>query len=256
MKFIIIEDEQLAAKRLRALIEELRPDYEFVSKFDSVESATISLPVLKYDLLLMDIQLADGNSFDIFDQINIKKPIIFTTAYDQYAVKAFKANSVDYLLKPIDKSELETALGKFEEYFHSQKSKLAATGENQNDLIHLIKSLQPQGKERFVVRVGEHLKTVETSDVQLIYSMDKATYLLTNQGRKYLIDYSVDKADELLNKDKFFKVSRKFIVNLDAIKDIISFTNSRLEIVIDQYDEEQVIVARERVAQFKEWLDR
>ncbi|MEQ8549337.1 MAG: LytTR family DNA-binding domain-containing protein [Cyclobacteriaceae bacterium] len=255
MKFIIIEDEQLAAKRLRALVEELRPDYEFVSKFDSVESATISLPVLKYDLLLMDIQLADGNSFDIFDQINIKTPIIFTTAYDQYAVKAFKANSVDYLLKPIDKTELEKAIVKFEEYFNSQSNE-PAIGENQNDLIHLIKSLQPKGKERFVVRVGEHLKTIETVDVQLIYSMDKATYILTNQGRKYLIDYSVDKVDELLNKDKFFKVSRKFIVNLGAIKDIITFTNSRLEIVVDHFDEEQVIVARERVAPFKEWLDR
>ncbi|MEP4134598.1 MAG: response regulator, partial [Cyclobacteriaceae bacterium] len=108
MKYIIIEDEQLAAKRLRQLIEEIRPDYQFVSKFDSVEGATISLPALKYDLLFMDIQLADGNSFDIFDQITVKAPIIFTTAYDEYALKAFKSNSVDYLLKPIDANELKS----------------------------------------------------------------------------------------------------------------------------------------------------
>jgi DNA-binding LytR/AlgR family response regulator len=255
MKFIVIEDEQLAAKRLRAMIEKLRPDYEFVAKFDSVESATISLPVLKYDLLFMDIQLADGNSFDIFDQIKVKSPIIFTTAYDQYAVKAFKANSVDYLLKPIDEKELENAIKKFEENFRHKKSDREESN-SQSDIVQLIKSMQPKGKERFVVRVGEHLKTIDTSDVKLVYSSDKATYIFTKQGRKYLIDFSVDKADEVLSSEKFFKISRKFIINLDYIKDIIAFTNSRLEVVVDQFEEEQVIVARERVGQFKEWLDQ
>ena len=251
MKYIIIEDEQLAAKRLRSLIETFRPNYEFVAKFDSVEAATISLPVLKYDLLLMDIQLADGNSFDIFDQITLKVPVIFTTAYDEFALKAFKTNSVDYLLKPIDEKELQTAILKFEEN-HSQSEKKEST----SDLDSLIKSLNPGGKERFVVKIGEHLKTIETKNVQLVYSQDKGTYLFTNSGKKFLVDYSLDKVEDLLDDNQFFRISRKFMVNLEFIKDIIAFTNSRLEIVIDQFDEEQIIVARERVNEFKSWLDR
>lgn len=251
MKYIIIEDEQLAAKRLRELMGYIRPNYEFVSKFDSVEGATISLPVLQYDLILMDIQLADGNSFDIFDQIPLKTPIIFTTAYDQYAIKAFKTNSIDYLLKPIGEEELEVAIKKFEENRAQPQVE-----DPSSQLTELIKTLQPKGKERFVVKVGEHLKSVETTDVQLIYSRDKGTYLFTSEGKKFLIDYSLDKVEELLDTSQFFRISRKFIVNLGFIKDMIAFTNSRLEVKVDHFNEEQIIVARERVGDFKAWLDR
>lgn len=252
MKYIIIEDEQLAAKRLRELIESFRPNYEHVAKFDSVESATISLPVLTYDLLFMDIQLADGNSFDIFDQITLNVPVIFTTAYDEFALKAFKLNSVDYLLKPIDEKELKVAIEKFEANF---KPSSPAIPPIQN-LEELLKSMNPGGKERFVVKVGDHLRTVETKDVQLIYSQDKGTYLFTKEGKKFLIDYSLDRVEDLLNSQTFFRISRKYIVNLHFIKDIIAFTNSRLEVILDYFDEEQIIVARERVNEFKQWLDR
>ncbi|MEQ8582576.1 MAG: LytTR family DNA-binding domain-containing protein [Marinoscillum sp.] len=246
MKYIILEDEKLASERLKKLVLAARPDFQWVLTLDSVESAVISLPALSVDLVFMDIQLADGNSFDIFDQIKLDVPIIFTTAYDEYALKAFKANSVDYLLKPIDPEELEKAIVKFEKHAHK--------GNDQVD--GLLKALQPKGKERFVVKVGEHLKTVETRDIQLIYSHDKATYLFTKEGRKFLVDYTLDKVESLLGADQFFRISRKFIVNLSCIKDIIAFTNSRLEIVISGFEEEQVIVARERVAEFKAWLDR
>jgi DNA-binding LytR/AlgR family response regulator len=252
MRYIIIEDEQLAAKRLRAMIEDLRPQYEYVAKVDSVEAACISLPALKYDLLFMDIQLADGLSFDIFDQIDLRKPIIFTTAYDEFALKAFKTNSVDYLLKPISESELARALEKFEENFSRAGEELATP----SALDKLIKAMQPSGKERFVVKVGEHLRTVETADIQLIYSQDKGTYLFTKSGKRFLVDYTLDQVEEMLNKKQFFRISRKYIVNLNYIKDIIAFTNSRLEIVIDPFDDDQIIVARERVSSFKEWLDR
>ncbi|MEQ9468108.1 MAG: LytTR family DNA-binding domain-containing protein [Ekhidna sp.] len=251
MKYIIIEDEQLAAKRLRFLIEAIRPDYEFVAKFDSVESASISLPALRYDLLFMDIQLADGLSFDIFDQIKVEKPIIFTTAYDEYALKAFKTNSVDYLLKPIAEEDLNVAVEKFESNFKREAPK-----PEPSDIQNLIKSLQPSGKERFVVKVGEHLRTIESSRIQLIYSQDKGTYLFTDSGKRYLVDYTLDKVDDMMSKSEFFRISRKFIINLNYIKDIIAFTNSRLEIVVDHFDEDQVIVARERVSEFKAWLDR
>ncbi|WP_420318867.1 LytR/AlgR family response regulator transcription factor [Ekhidna sp.] len=253
MRYIIIEDEQLAAKRLRSLIEDIRADYDFVAKFDSVESASISLPVLSYDLIFMDIQLADGLSFDIFDQIEINKPIIFTTAYDEFALKAFKTNSVDYLLKPLAEEELTNAIKKFEKNFNKPKSSSASVG---NDLDKLMKSLQPGGKERFVVKVGEHLKTVETDNLQLVYSQDKGTYLFTKEGKRFLVDFTLDRVEELLNPQQFFRISRKFIVSLSSIKDIIAFTNSRLEIVIDHFDDDQIIVARERVTDFKSWLDR
>ena len=250
MRYIIIEDEQLAAKRLRSIIEEIRPDYQFVAKFDSVESASISLPVLSYDLLFMDIQLADGLSFDIFDQIQIDKPIIFTTAYDEFALKAFKTNSVDYLLKPIAQDDLNAAVVKFEKNFKEEPKTIV------NDLNGLINSLQPSGKERFVVKVGDHLKTVESANIQLIYSQDKGTYLFTKEGKRFLVDYTLDSIEELLNSSQFFRISRKYIVNLNYIKDIIAFTNSRLEIVINHFEEDQIIVARERVGEFKAWLDR
>jgi DNA-binding LytR/AlgR family response regulator len=252
MKFIIIEDEQLAVKRLRDLIAEVRPDYEFVAKFDSIEGATISLPVLQFDLLFMDIQLADGNSFDIFDQISIKSPIIFTTAYDEYAVKAFKTNSIDYLLKPLDPKELKNAIEKFENNFKEVKIQTPVNFE----ISDLIKTLQPAGKERFVVKIGEHLKTVESKNIQLIYSQDKGTYLFTKDGKKFLVDYSVDRIEKMMNHLDFFRISRKFVLNVNYIKDIIAFTNSRLEVVVEHYDDEQIIVARERVNDFKQWLDR
>jgi len=251
MKYIIIEDEQIAAKRLRELVNTIRPDYEFVAKFDSIESATISLPVLKYDLLFMDIQLADGNSFDIFDQISLTAPIIFTTAYDEFALKAFKHNSVDYLLKPIDEKELHNAILKFEN--NKAANQPSEDGGQLNDLL---KSLNPGGKERFIVKVGDHLKAVESKKIQLILSQDKGTYLFTSEGKRFLVDYSLDRIDDLLDHSTFFRISRKFIINVNYIRDMIAFTNSRLELVIDHYDDEQIIVARERVNDFKNWLDR
>jgi DNA-binding LytR/AlgR family response regulator len=253
MRYVIIEDEQLAAKRLRLLIEDLRPDYEYVAKFDSVESATISMPVLRYDLVFMDIQLADGTSFDIFDQISLKTPIIFTTAYDEYAVQAFKTNSIDYLLKPIGKDDLVAAIEKFESLHLKEEQPPLDHSPKINELI---KTLQPGGKERFVVKIGEHLRTVDSKNIQLIYSHDKGTYLFSAEGKKYLIDYSLDRVAELMDPNKFFKISRKFIVNADYIKDIIAFTNSRLEIIVNLFDEDQIIVAREKVSDFKQWLDR
>ncbi|MFT6883559.1 MAG: DNA-binding LytR/AlgR family response regulator, partial [Marinoscillum sp.] len=218
MRYIIIEDEKMAANRLREMVSKIRPEYQCVLTLDSVEAAVISLPVLKVDLIFMDIQLSDGNSFDIFDQINIDHPIIFTTAYDEFALKAFKANSIDYLLKPIEPSGLTGAIDKFEEH----------AGKNSQEVFGLVKSMSPQGKERFVVKVGEHLKTIKAIDVQMIYSQDKGTYLFTKNNRRFVIDYTLDKVEELVSSDSFFRISRKFIVNMEYIKDIIAFTNSRL----------------------------
>lgn len=246
MRYLLLEDEKIASNRLKDMIANLRPDYQCVLTIDSVESAVISLPALKLDLVFMDIQLADGNSFDIFDQIKFDVPIIYTTAYDEYALKAFKLNSVDYLLKPVDPIELARAIDKFER--HSVK--------DDKEVSQLMHTLSPNGKERFVVKVGDHLKSVLTKDIQLIYSQDKGTYLFTNDGKRFLVDYTMDKVEEMVSVADFFRISRKFLINIDYIKDIIAFTNSRLEIKLNQFEEEQVIVARERVADFKAWLDR
>ncbi len=245
MRYIIIEDEMMAANRLRTLIKEIRPEFQYVLTLDSVESSVISLPALSVDLIFMDIQLSDGVSFDIFDQVGLDVPIIFTTAYDEYALRAFKENSVDYILKPIDPSDLERAIGKFEK---QTKSEMKVTG--------LLKSMSPEGKERFVAKVGDHLKAINTKDIQMFYSQDKSTYLYTKEGKRFIIDFTVDKVEELVNQQAFFRISRKYIVAVDYIKDIIAFTNSRLEVRIDGYEEEQIIVARERVGDFKNWLDR
>lgn len=248
MKYIVVEDEKIAADRLKKLVGEIRPGYQHLVTVDTVESAVISLPVLRPELIFMDIRLADGLSFEIFDQIELKAPIIFTTAYDNYAIRAFKTNSIDYLLKPIDPEELGAAIEKFEKQ-KSEKQELV-------DISKLVKTMQPEGKERFVVKVGDHLKSINTSDIQLIYSHEKTTYLFTKDGKRFPVDYSVEKVFGLLSQEKFFQISRKFIVNIDYIKDIIAFTNSRLEIILDHFKDDRVIVARERVNEFKTWLDR
>ena len=256
MRYIIIEDEQIAANRLKKLVSEIRPNYEFVMSLDSVEGATISLPVLKFDLIFMDIQLADGLSFEIFDQIPLKKPVIFTTAYDQYAIKAFKTNGVDYLLKPIDPGELEEAIAKFE-------SQVVATSKQdyQSDLNKILNSLgkgesNKTYKKRFVVKIGDHIKTIAVDEISLFYSQDKTTFILTKEGRNFITDFPLDRLVELVDPKNFFRISRKFIICLDAIDDMLSFSNSRLKLVIKHYDDENIVVARERVAEFKQWLDQ
>lgn len=253
MRYIIIEDEQIAATRLRKLVTEIRPDYEYVISIDSVEGASISLPVLKFDLVFMDIQLADGLSFDIFDEISMKKPVIFTTAYDQYAIRAFKTNGVGYLLKPLDPEELEGAIVKFE-------SLVVATQKHdyQDDLKKVLQTITTEKgyKERFVVKIGDHIKTISVEDIDLFYSQDKTTFLLTKEGRNYIIDYPLDRLVELLSPKNYFRISRKFIVQMDGIEDILAFSNSRLKLKIKNFDDENVIVARERVQDFKQWIDR
>ena len=199
MRYIIIEDEQIAANRLKKLIAEIRPNYEFVTSLDSVEGATISLPVLKFDLLFMDIQLADGVSFEIFDHIPMKKPVIFTTAYDQYAIKAFKTNGIDYLLKPLDPAELEQAIVKFESHVVERKQE-----SYQPDLQKLLNAFQPEKKhkERFVVKVGDHLKMIPVADIDIFYSQDKTTFVQTREGRTFIIDFPLDRLVELIDPER------------------------------------------------------
>jgi DNA-binding LytR/AlgR family response regulator len=250
MNVLIVEDEGIAAERLIALIRQLEPTISVVGEVDSVKSAVRWIQGnAAPDLAFFDIQLADGHSFEIFEQVQVSCPIIFTTAYDQYAIQAFKVNSIDYLLKPIKKDDLARALQKFKSTTQPLQSDMAA-------LLALMQQQTQRYKERFVIKVGEHLKQVNTPDVALFFSAEKATYAQTFTGQRHLLDHTLDQVESMVNPTDFFRISRKYVVNLKAITDIIAFTNSRLKLRLPNYAEEDVIVARERVGDFKAWLDR
>jgi DNA-binding LytR/AlgR family response regulator len=246
---IIIEDEKPAARRLQKLLSEYNIDINTI--IHSLADAKEWLDENTHpDLIFLDIQLSDGLSFELFKNRKIQSAIIFTTAYDEYALKAFKVNSIDYLLKPIDKKELKSAIEKYEQQQQKQQF-------NFHDIKALFEEkLQDNAyKERFTIKVGEHLKVYEINEIDGFLSQHKTSYLLTKQGRRYPLEKSLEEIDSLLNPKVFFRINRAFIVHIHAIKDIISYSNSRLRVVLNHKTEEPLIVSRERVKDFKNWLD-
>jgi len=249
IEVIIIEDEKPAARRLQRMLS--KNNIEVQTMLHSVKEAIEWFSTHKHpDLIFLDIQLSDGLSFEIFEHIKTDSAIIFTTAYDEYALKAFKLNSIDYLLKPIDEEELEAAIHKFR---NTQQS-------SDNINIYELKTLlhatnKKSYKTRFTAQVGQHLKLVEVSDIACFYSENKATYIHCFSGRNYPIEISLEQLEDELDPEKFFRINRKCILNINAIKDIVSYTNSRLEIKLENFDEYQLIVSRERVKNFKIWLN-
>lgn len=256
MKTLIIEDEKPAARRLQRMVEKLGVSVqETLHSVEEAKSWFLENP--HPDLIFLDIQLSDGLSFEIFEETEIKSAIIFTTAYDEYALKAFKLNSIDYLLKPIDEEELETAVAKYRNlktaFGGSQAAQpLQVNFEEIKKL--LVNPLDREYKKRFTVKVGQHLKMISTSEIECFYSENKGTYLHTSDGRNYLLETTLDALDNDLKPNEFFRVNRKFYVNINAIKDIVAYSNSRLKIKLHRYDEEEIIVARERVKDFKNWI--
>ncbi len=249
-KVIIIEDEKPAARRLQRMLSKL--DIQVEIMLHSVSEAINWFNKNKHpDLIFLDIQLNDGLSFEIFENIKTDSAIIFTTAYDEYALKAFKLNSIDYLLKPIDEDELETAIKKFRNT--QQNSANIDVSELRSLLTQSTK--EKTFKSRFTAQVGQHLKLVEVSEIACFYSENKSTYVKCFTGRNYPIDISLENLEEELDPDKFFRINRKAIVNIDAIEDIISYTNSRLELKLRKFEDFQLIVSRERVKDFKAWLN-
>ncbi len=252
MNVLIIEDEPQAAERLATLIKSLQPDVKISATLDSVKRSIEWIaknPLI--DLIFMDIQLADGLSFEIFDKAEVKAPVIFTTAYNEYALKAFKVNSIDYILKPVDKTELEAAFRKYQNLTQQQRP-----DKMMESIGYAMQMLTKKYKERFVIKVGEHLKSVEVSEILFFFSLEKTTFAQTKDGRKHILDFTLDQLDGLLDPSRYFRINRKYIVGTDAILDMISFTNSRLKLVLKTSDDNDVIVARERVQEFKDWLDR
>jgi len=253
MRVLIIEDEPQAAERLSTLVTELKPGVSILAKLDTVKRSVEWIKSNSaVDLIFMDIQLADGLSFEIFDKVEVKSPIIFTTAYNEYALKAFKVNSIDYILKPVDKDELKAAFAKYENLVSTP----ADSGKMMESISYAMQMLTKKYKERFVLKVGEHLKSVEVTDILFFFSLEKTTFAQTKDGRKYILDFTLDQLEELLNPNRFFRINRKYIIAVDAIQDMISHVNSRLKLVLKSSDDDDIIVARERVQEFKDWLDR
>jgi len=251
MNAIIIEDEKPAARRLYRLLENL--DVGVSTMLHSVEESIQWFQDNEHpDLIFLDIQLADGLSFEIFEHVDVRSAIIFTTAYDEYALQAFKLNSIDYLLKPIDDEELEQAVHKF----RTLKPKSQKLTLDFNDIKKLLANpLEREYKKRFTTRVGQHLKIINADEVECFYSENKGTYAATHDGRNYLLETTLENLETELEPQTFFRVSRKFYINISYIQDIVSYTNSRLKIKLKRFSGHEIIVSRERVKDFKLWLE-
>jgi len=249
---VIIEDEKPSARRLERMLSAFPLKAEAI--LHSVEESISWFENNMHpDLIFLDIQLSDGLSFEIFEKVKVKSAIIFTTAYDAYALKAFKLNSIDYLLKPIDSEELDYAVNKFIE--NKQQDNEAQIN------VQLIKNLlsnpsEKVYKSRYTIKVGSQLKLIDVNDIECFYSENKGTYLYTKENRSYNLDNSLEEVFKEINPDDFFKVNRKYIINIASINNMLSYSNSRLKVELENFKAEEIIVARERVKFFKDWLNK
>ena len=250
MNIIIIEDEKPAARLLQRKVEKL--GFHVNQMLHSVEESLLWFQNNPQpDLIFLDIQLSDGLSFEIFENTTIESAVIFTTAYDEYALRAFKLNSIDYLLKPIDEDELEIAISKFKNQF--QKS-LVSNLDFEAIKRMLVNPIDRNYKKRFTIKMGQQLKMITIDEVECFYSENKGTYLHTFENRNYLLDQTLEQLETELNPTDFFRVSRKFIIPLKGIKEIQMHSNSRLKVILPTYKEDEIIVSREKVSDFKNWL--
>lgn len=250
MNIIIIEDEKPAARLLQRKVEKL--GLQVNQMLHSVEESINWFQNNSHpDLIFLDIQLSDGLSFEIFEAIDIKSAVIFTTAYDEYALRAFKLNSIDYLLKPIDEDDLSIAITKFKNQF--QKSGVGALDFEMIKKM-LINPIDRIYKKRFTIKMGQQLKMIPIEEVECFFSENKGTYLHTFDNRDYLLDGTLEQLESELDPNDFYRISRKFIIPMKGIKEIQMYSNSRLKVILPTYKDDEVIVAREKVTDFKNWL--
>ncbi len=250
MKVVIIEDEAVAARRLQKLVTELVPEVEVLSVLDSVESAVkwcLNNPAP--DLFFMDIQLADGLSFEIVEQVDIHTPIIFTTAFDEYAIKAFSVNSIDYLLKPIEKDNLEHALTKF------KQGNPAVSNDLKGILSQLLKG-RTTFRERFLVKKGDSYFPLLTSDIAYFYAEEKVVFAKSKSNQRYLIEFTLDTLESTLNPDLFYRANRQFLISIDAVTQVKNSFNGKLKALVNPDSEEEIIISREKAQAFKTWLGK
>jgi DNA-binding LytR/AlgR family response regulator len=261
MKVLIIEDEELAAIKLQKLLLSIQQDAEIVGVTDSIRSSVNWLQNSEQpDLILMDIELADGQSFEIFDKVEVKSTVIFTTSYDEFALKAFKVNSVDYLLKPIQKEDLQSALdkmGKFKELY-GQKSFDNSPVQNMDNLIRELQlKLQPKEyRKRFLVKVGQKLVSVEIDNIAYFYSDGRLNFFKTKDHKKFVVDYTMDELEEMLNPQTYFRISRSFYVSIASIDQIHDYFGNRLMLTLKPDVDKEALVSREKVSDFKKWMGK
>lgn len=250
MNILIIEDEHLAAEKLEAMLLEIEPGIKVKARLESIlDSINWLNSNERPDLIFLDIQLDDGLCFEIFDSVEMDTPIIFTTAYDSYAIKAFQVNSVDYLLKPIEKDALIKALDKYKSIYDKKSFQI-------EKLNLLYDQMVNNYKTRFFVKIGNHFHSVSINEIQCFLIIERGTFLRTNNGKKYDLDYSLDQVQKMVDPTKFFRINRNFLIHIDSIQDIYSYSSSRLGVKLKMLDHLDMIVSREKVSDFKKWLDR
>jgi DNA-binding LytR/AlgR family response regulator len=250
MNAVIIEDEKLSAEHLTTLLKRIDKSIQVIASFDSVKKSVEAFANgLSADLLFLDIHLADGLSFDILKKIDLKTPVIFTTAYDEYAIKAFKFNSIDYLLKPIGQADLKTALEKFRQISTPQR------GISFDKITEVYSTINKQFKNRFLVKMGESIVSVKSEDIAHFIAEEGIVLLCTSAGKRYAVDYSMDQLESMVDPKLYFRMNRKVLINISAIQKISTYFNGRLKIASESLGEEESIVSRERVNDFKLWLD-
>ena len=251
MRVVIFEDEHIAGEKLQLLLKAINPNIEILKIIPSIKEGVTFLADNQIDLAFFDIHLEDGLSFSLLEKGSINFPIIFTTAYDRYAIEAFKHHSIDYLLKPIQKSDLIQSLEKFSRLSQSIPS------DAMKRITSLSLSEKPYNsyKERFTIKVGDRIRIIPTREIICIYSRAKGTFIFTSSGKRYLLEQSLENVLSLLDPDIFFKVNRKHIVRIDKIDSLLQFSNSRQKIVLTIPFDEEIIVAREKVKLFKRWLE-
>lgn len=250
MKILIIEDEKPAANRLERLLAPHFPDVRFGENLDTVTKAVRWFEEnAAPDLIFCDIQLADGISFEIFEKVKVTAPVIFTTAYDQYAIRAFQVNAIDYLLKPIDPADLERAVDKFK----SRQVKPALDLELLKGLLH---SERKVFKNRFLVRFGEKIQSVPVEEAAFFHSEERVTFLQTFAGKKYVLDSTLEQVESQIDPALFFRLNRKYLTKVDAVEEVLTYSNSRLKVKLKGCQDNDILVSREKVAEFKGWLDR
>ena len=258
MNVVIIEDENLTAKRLESLLHKYDPAISVLARIPSVAEAVAwfgesTQPV---DLIFMDIHLEDDLGFRILEQTKLTTPVIFTTAYDEYMIQAFKVNSIDYLLKPINYTELVAAIEKFKA-LKKQFGEATTASPDLETLLNLLgKSKATDYKDRFMITVGTKIRSIETTDIAYFYLEEKVVFLVTKEGLTLPIDYSLDKLTQLLNPRQFFRISRQFLISLPAIQTIHTYSAGKLKLDLNPKSRQEVFVSGDRMTEFKEWLGK
>jgi two-component system, LytTR family, response regulator LytT len=258
MEIFIVEDEELAVKKLQKTLQVIDPDLHVAGTADSIASAVEWLKGhAQPDLILMDIELADGQSFEIFNLMEVKSPVIFTTSYDEFALKAFKVNSVDYLLKPVQKDELESALSKFK----SMKQVYAEKKQQDPQFSKLVKELQQtlqhkEYRQRFLVKHLQKMVSIEVDRIAYFFSDDRLSFFKTTDDKKYVVDYTIDEIENMLDPNQFFRINRAFLVSIKSIDQIHDYFGNRLKLNLKPIIDKEALVSREKVTPFKEWMGK